>query len=176
MNTIVVMGRLTKDPEVRYTQAQKVVCSFTLAVDRDFKNAEGKRDADFIPVVVWGKAAELCGNSLAKGHRLLVEGRLQIRNYEGTDGQRHWISEIVASNVQFIEHRADSAQSQQGAQYSIAQKQDSTPSAKGSYHPKQSGMSYTRNQIPVQRQYSPSSKSGYQHPAVTGTLDDEVPF
>ena len=81
-NHITILGRLTREPDVRYTPSQKVVCSFTLAVDRPFLNQEGKREADFIPVVVWGKAAELCGNSLAKGHRLLVEGRLQIRNFD----------------------------------------------------------------------------------------------
>ena len=109
MNKIIVMGRLTKDPEVRYTPSQKVVCSFTLAVDRPFLNQQGQREADFIPVVVWGKAAELCGNSLAKGHRLLVEGRLQIRNFDAKDGTKHWVTEIIANNVEFIERKSESA-------------------------------------------------------------------
>ena len=109
MNKIIIMGRVTKQVDVRYTPSQKVVCSFTLAVDRPFLNQEGKREADFIPVVVWGKAAELCGNSLAKGHRILVEGRLQIRSYDGKDGNRHWVTEIIANNVEFIERKADSA-------------------------------------------------------------------
>ena len=109
MNRVQLLGRLTKDPEVRYTPSQKVVCSFTLAVDRPFLNQEGQREEDFIPVVVWGKAAELCGNSLAKGHRILVEGRLQIRSYDGKDGNRHWVTEIIANNVEFVERKADSA-------------------------------------------------------------------
>ena len=109
MNKIVILGRLTKDPEVRYTPSQKVVCSFTLAVDRPFLNQQGQREADFIPVVVWGKAAELCGNSLAKGHRLLVEGRLQIRNFDAKDGTKHWVTEIIANNVEFIERKSESA-------------------------------------------------------------------
>lgn len=107
------MGRLTKDPEVRYTASQKVVCSITLAVDRDFKNLDGSRETDFIPVLVWGKTAEFCGNSLAKGNRLLVEGRLQIRNFEGKDAQRHWVTEIVAHNVQFIDRRTNAENKQQ---------------------------------------------------------------
>ena len=107
MNKIVILGRLTKDVDVRYTPSQKVVCSFTLAVDRPFLNQEGKREADFIPVVVWGKAAELCGNSLAKGHRILVEGRLQIRSYDGKDGNRHWVTEVIANSVEFIERKAE---------------------------------------------------------------------
>ena len=109
MNKIIIMGRVTKQVDVRYTPSQNVVCSFTLAVDRPFLNQEGKREADFIPVVVWGKAAELCGNSLAKGHRILVEGRLQIRSYDGKDGNRHWVTEVIANNVEFVERTADSA-------------------------------------------------------------------
>lgn len=108
-NHITILGRVTKQVDVRYTPSQKVVCSFTLAVDRPFLNQEGKREADFIPVVVWGKAAELCGNSLAKGHRILVEGRLQIRSYDGKDGNRHWVTEVIANSVEFIERKADSA-------------------------------------------------------------------
>lgn len=107
MNKAVLLGRLTRDPEVRYTPTQKVVCQFTVAVDRPFLNQEGKREADFIPVVVWGKAAELCGNSLAKGHRILVEGRLQIRSYDGKDGNRHWVTEVIANSVEFIERKSD---------------------------------------------------------------------
>ena len=107
MNKIVILGRLTKDPEVKYTPSQKVVTTFTLAVDRPFLNPEGKREADFIPVVVWGKAAELVGNSCAKGHRLLVEGRLQIRNFDAKDGTKHWITEVVSTNIEFIERKAE---------------------------------------------------------------------
>lgn len=105
MNKIVVLGRLTKDPEVKYTPSQKVVALFTLAVDRPFLNQQGQREADFIPVVVWGKGAELIGNSCAKGHRLLVEGRLQIRNYEDKDGNKRWATEIIANNFEFIERK-----------------------------------------------------------------------
>ena len=107
MNKIIIMGRCTKEVDVRYTPSQKVVCSFTLAVDRPFLNQEGKREADFIPVVVWGNAAELVGNSCGKGHRLLVEGRLQIRNFDAKDGTKHWVTEVIASNVEFIERKSD---------------------------------------------------------------------
>ena len=109
MNRITILGRLTKDPEVKYTSGQKVVTTFTLAVDRPFLNPEGKREADFIPVVVWGKAAELVGNSCAKGHRLLVEGRLQIRNFDAKDGTKHWITEVVSTNIEFIERKSETS-------------------------------------------------------------------
>ena len=107
MNKIVILGRLTKDPEVRYTPSQKVVASLTLAVDRPFLGQDGKREADFIPVVIWGKTAELVGNSCAKGHRLLVEGRLQIRNFDAKDGTKHWVTEVVANSIEFIERKQD---------------------------------------------------------------------
>lgn len=107
MNKIILMGRLVRDPEVRYTQTGKVVCQFTLAVDRPFSNQEGQREADFIPVIVWGKQAELCGNSLTKGQRALVEGRLQIRSYDTKDGSKRWVTEVIANNFEFIERRGD---------------------------------------------------------------------
>lgn len=109
MNKVILMGRLTKDPDVRYTQTGKVVCQFTLAVDRPFTNQEGQREADFITVVVWGKIAELCGNSLAKGHRALIDGRLQIRNYDAKDGTKRWVTEIIAHSVEFIEKKKSAA-------------------------------------------------------------------
>lgn len=106
MNKVILMGRLTKDPDVKYTQSGKVVTQFTLAVDRPFKDSNGNKETDFIPVVVWGKAAELVGNSCQKGHRLLVDGRLQIRNYEAKDGSKRWVTEIIANSVEFIERKA----------------------------------------------------------------------
>lgn len=105
MNHITLLGRLTKDCEVRYTSTGKVVCQFTLAVDRPFTNQDGKKEADFINIVVWGKIAEICGNSLQKGHRVLVDGRLQIRSYDGKDGGKKYITEVIASSVEFIERK-----------------------------------------------------------------------
>ena len=105
MNKIILMGRLTRDPDVRYTQSGKVVTQFTLAVDRPFTNQDGQREADFINVVVWGKIAELCGNSLAKGHRALVEGRLQLRSYDAKDGGKRYVTEVVANGVEFLERK-----------------------------------------------------------------------
>lgn len=110
MNSIVLLGRLVKDPEVRYTQSGKVVCQFTLAVNRPFAK-EGDVQTDFIPVVVWGKTAEVCGNGLQKGQRALVEGRLQIRSYE-KDGAKRWVSEVIANNFEFIEKKGDAAPKQ----------------------------------------------------------------
>ncbi len=114
MNKVILIGRLTKDPDVRITPSQKLVATFTLAVDRSFLNQQGQREADFIPVVVWGKTAELCGNNLTKGNRLLVEGRLQIRNFDAKDGSKHWVTEVISEHVEFIERKEKTEQPKAG--------------------------------------------------------------
>lgn len=111
LNKVLLLGRLVKDPDVKYTQTGKVVTQFTLAVDRPFKDSNGNKETDFIPVVVWGKAAELVGNSCQKGHRLLVDGRLQIHSYDAKDGTKRWVTEVIANSVEFIERKADVAAS-----------------------------------------------------------------
>ncbi len=111
MNKIILLGRLTKDPEVRYTSTNKVVAQFTLAVDRPYSK-DKQREADFIPVVIWGKQAETCGNYLSKGQRALVEGRLQIRSYEAKDGQKKYVTEVIAERFEFIERREQGNESQ----------------------------------------------------------------
>lgn len=108
LNSIVLIGRLTKDPELRYTPNGKAVASFTLAVDRPFKNQRGEREADFINIVVWGSQAENSANYLAKGKLAAVDGRLQIRSYDGQDGQRRWVTEVVANNVRFLSPKNNS--------------------------------------------------------------------
>lgn len=102
LNRVVLIGRLTKDPELRYTQGGVAVATFTLAVDRNFKNANGERDTDFIPCVVYRQLAELCANYLSKGRLASVDGRLQIRSYDTQEGQRRWVTEVIAENVQFL--------------------------------------------------------------------------
>lgn len=102
LNRIVLIGRLTAAPELRFTQSGKGVASFTLAVDRNFTDAEGNRTADFIPIVVWGKAGESAARYLAKGKLAAVDGRLQIRSYEDNTGTRRWVSEVIAEQVRFL--------------------------------------------------------------------------
>ncbi|WP_279002545.1 single-stranded DNA-binding protein [Acidaminococcus fermentans] len=105
MNRIILLGRLVKDPEVKVTTTQKTVCTFTLAVDRPFTSKNGQREADFIPIQTWNKTAEICGNGLSKGQRVLVEGRLQIRSFDGNDGKKHYMTEVVADRMEFIEKK-----------------------------------------------------------------------
>lgn len=102
LNRVILIGRLTKDPELRYTPNGKAVASFSLAVDRPFKNQAGEREADFINIVVWGPQAESSANYLGKGKLAAVDGRLQIRSFDGQDGQKRWITEVVAESVKFL--------------------------------------------------------------------------
>lgn len=102
LNRIVVIGRLTRDPELRSTSNGTAVATFTVAVDRNFSNNRGEKETDFIPVVVWRGLAETCGRFLSKGKLVAVEGRLQIRTYEANDGSKRTVAEIVADNVQFL--------------------------------------------------------------------------
>lgn len=103
MNRVVLVGRLTKDPELRYTPSGVAVATFTLAVNRTFSNQQGEREADFINCVVWRKPAENVSNFLKKGSLAGVDGRIQTRNYDGQDGKRVYVTEVVAESVQFLE-------------------------------------------------------------------------
>ena len=108
MNTITLLGRLTKNPEARYTSTGKAVTLFTLAVNRPYTNSDGQREADFINCQAWGKTAEVVGNHVSKGDRLLVEGRLQIRGYTDKEGVKRYATEVVVNRVEFIEQKKDS--------------------------------------------------------------------
>ncbi|MEH7609581.1 single-stranded DNA-binding protein [Priestia megaterium] len=119
LNRVILIGRLTKDPELRYTPAGVAVTQFTLAVDRPFASQGGEREADFIPIVTWRQLAETCANYLKKGRLTAVEGRIQVRNYENTEGKRVYVTEIIADNVRFLESNRDggsSATTSQGTQ------------------------------------------------------------
>lgn len=113
LNRIVLIGRLTKDPELRHTQSGKAVCSFTLAVDRPYTGADGSREADFINIVVWNKTAENCAQYLSKGKLAAVDGRLQIRSYEDKNGQRRYVTEVVAEAVRFLSPKSEGSQSRE---------------------------------------------------------------
>ncbi|MEK3798884.1 single-stranded DNA-binding protein [Peribacillus sp. FSL H8-0477] len=103
MNRVVLVGRLTKDPELRYTPNGVPVATFTLAVNRTYTNQQGEREADFINCVIWRKPAENVANFLKKGSLAGVDGRIQTRNFEGQDGKRVYITEVQAESVQFLE-------------------------------------------------------------------------
>ena len=108
LNTVVLIGRLTKDPELRYTTSGKAVATLRLAVDRGTTNPQGEKETDFIDVVVWERQAETAANYLQKGRLVAVQGRLQIRQYETQEGQKREKAEVVASTVRFLDKGTDS--------------------------------------------------------------------
>lgn len=113
INNVVLVGRLTKDPDLRYTASGAAVATFTLAVNRNFTNQSGNREADFINCVMWRKPAETLANYARKGTLLGVTGRIQTRNYENQQGQRVYVTEVVAENFQLLEKREESTREQQ---------------------------------------------------------------
>ena len=102
MNNVQLAGRLTKDPEMRYTGSGTAVTSFTVATDRPFKNASGQKEADFINCVAWRKTAEHISNYYNKGDGIVVtQGRIQVRNYDNNEGKKVYVTEVVVENVEF---------------------------------------------------------------------------
>lgn len=156
MNKAILIGRLTRDPEMRTTQSGISVCQFSIAVDRKFKNQQtGEREADFINIVAWRQLADLCAQYLAKGRKVGVVGSIQTRSYEANDGSKRTAFEVVADEVEFLTPKEQGAQ-----QYA----QQSAPAApRQSY--KQAAM-----------QYPPAG--GYTPPAGFTVVEDdgELPF
>lgn len=130
INRVVLVGRLTKDPELKYTQTGVAVTRFTLAVNRTFSSQSGEREADFINCVTWRKQAENTANFLKKGSLAGIEGRIQTSSFEGQDGKRVFMTEVVADSVQFLEPRNNNA--------------ENVPSASNN-PPRQSGHAITPN-------------------------------
>lgn len=107
LNKVFIMGRLTRDPELRRTNSGTAVASFTLAVDRDFKNADGTKETDFIDVVAWRNTAEFVSKYFTKGRMAVVEGKLQIRDWQDKNGNKRRNAEVIADNVYFGDSRSD---------------------------------------------------------------------
>ncbi|GGD01994.1 single-stranded DNA-binding protein [Enterococcus wangshanyuanii] len=114
INNVVLVGRLTKDPDLRYTKGGDAVATFTLAVNRNFTNPNGKREADFINCVIWKKPAETVATYVGKGMMLGITGRIQTRNYQNQQGQRVYVTEVVCESYQLFEYRSASVQKNSG--------------------------------------------------------------
>lgn len=111
MNKVFLIGRLTRDPELRYTSSNIATATFSIAVNRNFTNQNGEREADFINIVVWRKQAENVKNYLTKGSQVAIDGRIQTRSYDGQDGQKRYVTEVVADNVQFLDSKSQAGNS-----------------------------------------------------------------
>lgn len=107
MNYVSMIGRLTKIPDIRQTDTGKNVCTFTLAVNRRYKDAQGNATADFFPVQAWEKLAELCARYLDKGSKVFISGELRNRSYEAKDGTKRYVTEIVANDVEFLSPKGE---------------------------------------------------------------------
>ncbi|MBC8080454.1 MAG: single-stranded DNA-binding protein [Gorillibacterium sp.] len=157
LNRVILIGRLTRDPELRYTPAGVAVTQFTLAVDRQQK----EKEADFIPVVTWRQLAETCANYLRKGRLAAVEGRIQIRNYDNNEGRKVYVTEVIADNVRFLESSGSSS------------REGGSP-----------GGSSSHDEMPVNRQQQSASgsiKRDHQDPFADDgkpidISDDDLPF
>ena len=130
INRTVLVGRLTRDPELRYTQGGTAVASFTLAVNRQFTNSQGEREADFINCVIWRKAAENFAKLVHKGSLVGIDGRLQTRNYENKQGNRVYVTEVVVDNFSLLEARSESENRNSGNGSS----NDANPNQASSYN------------------------------------------
>ena len=130
MNKAILMGRLTKEPELKSTQNGISRCSFTLAVDRRFKNADGERETDFINCTAWRSTAEFISKYFRKGQRIAVVGSIQVRSYETDEGERRYITEVIAEEAYFADGYQESNQGQQkssGSDYFNAEDDDDLP-------------------------------------------------
>jgi single-strand DNA-binding protein len=133
INRVVLVGRLTKDPELRYTPNGVAVTSFTIAVNRPFKSKQGDQEADFVPIVVWRTQAENAANYLQKGSLAGVDGRIQTRNYENNEGKRVYVTEVIADSVQFLEPKGTHSSEQSSSQgnYSSGSRSTGTSQSQG---------------------------------------------
>ncbi|MBB1078448.1 single-stranded DNA-binding protein [Limosilactobacillus sp. STM2_1] len=186
LNRAVLTGRLTRDPELRYTTSGTAVVSFTLAVDRQFRNQNGDRDADFINCVIWRKSAENFSNFTHKGSLVGIEGRIQTRNYENQQGNRVYVTEVVVDNFALLEPRQNGGMNQQGGQQPFNGNQQPF----GAPTPQYNNQPQPGNNAP-QSNPSPSADNGFDNGQSAGNqfpgssddggqsidlADDELPF
>ena len=150
INRVVLVGRLTKDPELKYTQSGIAVTRFTLAVNRTFTNQQGEREADFINCVTWRKQAENTANFLRKGSLAGIEGRIQTSNFDGQDGNRVFMTEVVADSVQFLEPRSANAERSGGMHLMVAAPSESY----NAHYQEPTTRINNQNQQPSQQNYT----------------------
>jgi len=169
INNVVLVGRLTRDPELRFTSNGSAVATFNLAINRNFTNQSGEREADFVNCVIWRKPAETLANYAKKGTLLGVVGRIQTRNYENQQGQRVYVTEVVCDNFQLLESRNTSEQRQQSGGFgqdggnNFSQNQNSQSFG---------GQSSSKNEMPnFDRDSDPFGSSSQ-----IDISDDDLPF
>lgn len=167
LNRVVLVGRLTRDPDLRYTPNGVAVANFNIACNRPFRNQQGEQEADFINCVVWRKTAENLANYMKKGSMIGVDGRVQTRSYEGQDGKMVYVTEVLAESIQFLETRGSSQQQQQGG-----------PSGFNQHDQFQQQQPQTQQQRPSQQMdQSQQSRNPFQNDGEQIDIsDDDLPF
>ncbi|RCW64557.1 single-stranded DNA-binding protein [Saliterribacillus persicus] len=165
LNRVVLVGRLTKDPDLRYTPSGVAVANFTLAVNRPFSNQQGEREADFINCVVWRRPAENLANYMKKGSMVGVDGRVQTRSFDNQEGNRVFITEIVADSVQFLETKGATSGGQSGGQGSQGYNNPNQNQQNPSQNQNQNNSNNNNNQDPFKDSGEPIDIS-----------DDDLPF
>lgn len=163
LNRVVLVGRLTKDPDLRYTASGIAVANFTIAVNRPFSNQQGDREADFINCVVWRKPAENLANYMGKGSLIGVDGRIQTRSYDGQDGKRVYVTEVVADSVQFLESKNSNRGASAGG----------GGQGSGSY---QSEQHQNQQHMPSQKESNPQQSNINDNLEPIDISDDDLPF
>ncbi len=161
-NRIILIGRLTRDPELRYVPSGAPVASFTLAVDRPFRDQQGNRETDFIDIVAWRKLAEQVSQYMSKGRMVAVEGRLQIRSYETQDGQKRKVAEVVADGIRFLDRARSGAAEAGAAAATGAPAAEAIPPLRGQDD---------RGPVPL-----PPTGGERGEPGQSGPEDEDVPF
>ncbi|MCM3398087.1 single-stranded DNA-binding protein [Oceanobacillus profundus] len=169
LNRVVLVGRLTRDPDLRYTPNGVAVANFTIAVNRPFSNQQGNREADFINCVVWRRPAENLANFMKKGSMIGVDGRVQTRSFEGQDGKTVYVTEIVADSVQFLESKGSSSGGQDSQGYQQNRNQNQFQN-QNQYQPNQN-----------QNQFQPNNNQPQDDPFKNNgepidISDDDLPF
>lgn len=176
INTTVLVGRLTKDPELKYTQSGIAVTRFTLAVNRPFKNNQGQNEADFINCVAWRKQAENVANYLHRGSLVGVDGRIQTSNFEGRDGNRVFMTEVVAESVQFLESREVSQNRARSNNWQQNQNQQNAPGGYGNQGSYNNDPFAETNSAPSQPAPAPFAETQGNVPETPEVSDDDLPF
>ncbi|MCZ2491190.1 single-stranded DNA-binding protein [Dellaglioa carnosa] len=176
INRTVLVGRLTRDPDLRYTASGAAVATFTVAVNRQFTNASGEREADFISCVIWRKAAENFANFTHKGSLIGVDGRIQTRSYDNQQGTRVYVTEVVVENFSLLESKSQSSQQQDNANNQSSAPQSSSSSSSNNNANPFGGASSNNNSNTTQTNDSaavdPFANNGQQ----IDISDDDLPF
>lgn len=173
INNVVLVGRLTKDVELRYTPQNQATATFSLAVSRSFKNANGERETDFINCVIWRQQAENMANFTHKGSLIGITGRIQTRNYENQQGQRVYVTEVVADSFQLLESKSQGQQQQQQGQYQGQQNTVPQQHNQGNYQRQPQGNYQNQQQSAQQRAQQPDPNFGGAPMEIS---DDQLPF